>query len=480
MKARFKLILGRRKNYPLNIELEVYKGVDCRVFIPTGVILDDRKQWDETRQLIVRHDYAASYNAMFRTLIKNIERAELEIENRGGVVTKDLIRKAAANKDSIDDINVIDKLIEYAYKEKLKESTITKYIVAINSLKRFVIKRKGGASGKLLFRDINFQLIDEFNKYISETQNHNTAGQTHLVIRKLLSKATREGYLKISPYENFDIKLTRPDKKPPLTKDQLKKLESLTWDDIANISRNPGCIRSYICVKDQFLFSCYTGLRISDSLSLLKSEFTRNANGLVLKKVMQKTGETVTLPLYLLFDGKPQEIAKKYLSMKNNSERLFPVSRASVRHLLETLFKKLGFPSTFTFHTARHTCASFLAEKVDNPFVIKDMLGHTDLTTSMIYIKTSHNYAEKKLKQVNWSLDGSEPERNMMEMCCELKDVCAEHGLNATQTMLITGTMMRNREKSELIKLWVESSNIACMSYDTLSESLHSLIAPNN
>lgn len=28
MKAKYKLILGRRKNYPLNIELEVYKGAD--------------------------------------------------------------------------------------------------------------------------------------------------------------------------------------------------------------------------------------------------------------------------------------------------------------------------------------------------------------------------------------------------------------------------------------------------------------------
>ena len=102
MKARFKLILGRRKNYPLNIELEVYKGIDCRVFISTGVTLDSAKQWDANRQLIVRHDYAVPYNAMLKNMIQNIERAELEVENRGGVVTKDIIRKASVNTTPVD------------------------------------------------------------------------------------------------------------------------------------------------------------------------------------------------------------------------------------------------------------------------------------------------------------------------------------------------------------------------------------------
>ncbi|MCQ2200680.1 MAG: hypothetical protein MJZ27_01185 [Bacteroidales bacterium] len=44
MKAKYKLILGRRKQYPLNIELEVYKGVDCRVFVSTGISLDNENQ----------------------------------------------------------------------------------------------------------------------------------------------------------------------------------------------------------------------------------------------------------------------------------------------------------------------------------------------------------------------------------------------------------------------------------------------------
>lgn len=59
MKAKYKLLLGRRKNYPLNIELEVYKGADCRVFISTGIVLDNERQWDESRQLILRNSDAS-------------------------------------------------------------------------------------------------------------------------------------------------------------------------------------------------------------------------------------------------------------------------------------------------------------------------------------------------------------------------------------------------------------------------------------
>ncbi len=480
MKAKFKLILGRRKNYPLNIELEVYKGIDCRVFIPTGVTLDSAKQWDETRQIIVRHDFAAPYNAMFKTMIKNIERAELEVENRGGVVNKDVIRNAAANKNSIDEIDAIDKFLEYVSKWKVRESTRQTYEGYVRNLKSFIGKQKGRKSAKLFFGDINLQLIEEYHKYLLATFKPSSVGLIHLVIRKCIGIAVREGYLKSSPYENFDIKQCKSEQRPSLTKDQLSRLEAITRKDLKVLANDRVSVSQYESALDRFLFSCYTGLRISDNVSLLKSEISRNANGLVLQKTTQKTGELVTLPLHLLFDGKPQGIASKYLKSNKSSDTLFPpVSDSKLRGLLTKIFSMFGLPTELTFHSARHTCATFLAEKVDNPFVIKDMLGHTFIGTSMSYIQKSHHTAEKKLKQVNWNVDGSTPERNSMEMCMEIKSVCTKRGLNSTQTMLIMGFSMRNKEKYELIKLWVESSNIANMACESLNEKLESLITIN-
>lgn len=481
MKARFKLILGRRRNYPLNIELEVYKGTDCRVFISTGVTLESVKQWDASRQLIVRHDYAAPYNAMLKNMIQNIERAELEIENRGGIVTKDMIRRAASNTTSIDEINVVDKFNEYLATEKRRESTLTSYRSFINSLSRFAIYKKHSKSAVLYFSDINKTFAEEYHKFLLTILSPSTVPHVHRVVRFLIKKAVCDGYLKATPYEFFDIRSVSEEQRPSLTSEQLKVLESLTRDRFTELF-GEGCnIDIYESAIDQFLFSCYTGLRISDNVSIKKGEIARDAKGLVLQKITKKTGTLVTLPLHILFDGKPQAIAEKYIGRRKNNDSLFLLTNEfSLRNYVMKIFKKIDFPSNISFHTARHTCASLLAEKVDNPFVIKDILGHGHIATSMTYIQKSHKAAEKKLKQINWSNDDSEQECNIMEMCDVMKSICSKKKLSAMQTMLIIGSLMECREKFELIKLWIESSRVKDMSLDVLNEKLQLLVESKN
>ena len=183
----------------------------------------------------------------------------------------------------------------------------------------------------------------------------------------------------------------------------------------------------------------------------------------------------------MLFDGKPQTIALKYLEDGSDRETLFPKACPSyMRSRLYEIFKLIGLPDNITFHTARHTCASILAEKVDNPFVIKDILGHCSINTSMEYISRSHQTAEKKLMHINWYTDGSEPERNIMEMCHKLKEVCTSLNLSAAHTMRVLGALMRSRDKYSLIKLWIENSGVAAMPLNELNDKLQSLIATNN
>ena len=480
MKARFKLILGRRKNYPLNIELEVYKGIDCRVFIPTGVMLDSAKQWDANHQLIVRHDYAAPYNAMLNNMIKNIERVELEVENRGGVVTKDIIRKASVNTTSVDEINAFDKFSEYISKGKLKDPTIVTYMNHLATLHRYVDLLKGTKASKLYFREITLAFISDFNKFMQLSLAASTIFGANITIRNCISTAVKDGYMKTSPYDYYPLTEPKQEQKPSLTKEQLTLLESITRDQLRDLASNENQLKKYECALDRFLFSCYTGLRISDNSSLLKSDVSHDTNGLVIQKIMQKTNEIVTLPLHILFDGKPQTIALKYLEDGSDRETLFPMVHVNnLRARLRKVFQLVGLPDSVTFHTARHTCASILAEKVDNPFVIKDVLGHCDINTSMRYISKSHKAAEKKLRHISWSADGSEPEHNIMEICQSLKDVCGSAGLSAAHTMVVLGALMKDMGKYDLIRVWLESREVASMTLRELNDKLQSLIATN-
>ena len=126
-------------------------------------------------------------------------------------------------------------------------------------------------------------------------------------------------------------------------------------------------------------------------------------------------------------------------------------------HRLERL---LGLPFPQTFHVARHTCASQLAERVDNPFVIMSVLGHGEIDTSMHYIHTSHKTAEKKLEDVKWE-DDLTPEEiaqadsDINKTCEEIRRACERKGVSSQLTRLALGIGACNADKGLLIAEWI-------------------------
>lgn len=447
--------LGRRKAYPLNIELEVYKGPQCRLFLATGVRVENVSQWDDDRQVIVRMNNAYAYNLYLHTMIQNIERAELEVENRGGIVTKELIRKAAQNKGLYEETNAIEKFLSYNAEEKIKESTMQSHKTFIRTLQRFVDYRKGTSKSHLYFNEITLPFVEEFDKFMLRTINQYSVVLTHITIRGYITRAVKEGLMKSSPYDAFPLHKPKRDKKPALTQKQLSHLESISAEQLESLGKD------YDIILDRFLFSCYTGLRLGDNLSLLKSEISRSAKGLTLQKTTQKTGETVILPLYMLFGGKPQEIARKYIARNVNGQSgvtLFPRTNTKIiNEKLKRIFDLVGIPTEYSFHISRHTCATMLAERVDNPFVVKDILGHGNIKTSMVYISGSHKTADKKLKDVQWSDDENLSDRSLAADMGDIEQICRAKGITDVQTYIVLGVLVENPDKSGIIKAWLGS-----------------------
>jgi len=62
------------------------------------------------------------------------------------------------------------------------------------------------------------------------------------------------------------------------------------------------------------------------------------------------------------------------------------------------LAEMAGIDKHLTFHVARHTCASLLADISSNPFLIMEILGHADIQTSMGYIHASPESTKKQFR----------------------------------------------------------------------------------
>ena len=154
-------------------------------------------------------------------------------------------------------------------------------------------------------------------------------------------------------------------------------------------------------VRDIFLFSCYTGLRFSDVDTLERSHLIDGADGLCIVKKMEKVPKPVTLPLGLLFEGRPLSLLKTYNTKA--SGRVFPfASNQHVNRQLKILAGMAQIDMVLTFHISRHTFGSMLADLTQNPYLIMDLMGHGDIKTSMIYIHRSQERINKQLREVNW------------------------------------------------------------------------------
>jgi len=480
MKAKFKFILGRKKTQPLSIDLEVYKGADCRVFISTGIQVETVKQWNSSRQIIVRNPNADVYNDFLKSLKTNIELAEREAEERNRRFTAEDIRRAAQNKVVFDDSQVIPKFKEYVdvqlKRKEIKASTGETYLDAIEALQRFMNKVKKQKNAPFAFAEFDDIFMKDFDIWLHTNYKSSSAHNIHIILQKFFKYAKKDRLLKVNAYEFFTIRPPKKTQRDSLTGEQLAALENI---DRKALVEKFG--ESYEYVLDKFLFSCYCGLRFSDNNTLKKSEIVKDPKGLVIERVTIKSGQRVVLPLYMLFNGKGQKIAEKYMEGHEELETLFPPGKEGcVNYQLKKIAEFAGITySSLSFHIARHTCASQLAERVDNPFAIMNILGHKNIDTSMIYIQRSHNAATKNLEKVDWSDDDNGKKRldpelmNKMEV---LEMTCDVVGLNRCQKRMLSGELMHHSDKYEIIVSWVKTLKGLQMTTEDLDERLQLLV----
>ena len=115
----------------------------------------------------------------------------------------------------------------------------------------------------------------------------------------------------------------------------------------------------------------------------------------------QKTKTFVKMPLHMLFDGKPIKILKKYFDP--NKERVFPkITNQDANRKLKYIQHFAKINKTLTFHVARHTFGTLLAIVAKDPYLIKELMGHADIQTSMTYIHMSNQLIKQKLSTIEW------------------------------------------------------------------------------
>lgn len=396
-KTRYTAVYNRKNQLNTQglalIQIECYLSGKNKYF-STNIYIEPNSWNNKTRTIKQDFPNAIKLNKQIAETMRNFENFELDRINAGKPFNLGMLGEFVKGKE----IKTFTDFMEIEI-PLLESSTGTKnsQLTTLRRLKDF--------KKVIYFDDITFEFLHDFNLYCQKQ----TIIYKNLPSKKL-SQATISKYFKnIKRFVNLAINKDLMDvQKYPFRKFKIKQSESkkifLTpneielFESVELVNEN----LKYQIVKDLFMFSVYTGLRFGDVFSLQKKDIVSIAGKDWLIKTMEKTDESVRIPIFAIFNGKPSEILKKY--SKFGSTFCFDsLTNQHCNRQLKEITKLAKIDNKIiTFHTARHTTATYLLYKGVSITTVQKILGHKKLATTQIYGHIMDNTIEKELSAVNF------------------------------------------------------------------------------
>ncbi|NEM99325.1 site-specific integrase [Pontibacter burrus] len=289
-------------------------------------------------------------------------------------------------------LSLFDKMVENIKAlvgKDYTESTYKNYLASQRQIHKFV-KTLTDAQD-IALKELNYQFITYYELYLKTkggcTQNGCIKHMQKL--RKVITIALHHEYLEKDPFIRYSIKKKKV-KVLPLNKQELEQIEG---KDFNNERLNT--------IKDLFLFTCYTGLAFGDAALLSKNHIRKGVDGKFWIFISRKkTGNPCRIPLLPL----AEQIIDKYKGNQKvlSTGRLLPIpSNQKFNAYLKEIADICGITKRLTVHIGRHTFATTVALLNGVPLeVVKEILGHDNITTTQMYAKVTDEVISSSLVQL--------------------------------------------------------------------------------
>jgi len=189
-------------------------------------------------------------------------------------------------------------------------------------------------------------------------------------VKFALGKAARDRIIPRNPAKNVRGVSVPESERVYLTMSELQNLASVQLQGELNAE-----------IKRAFIFSCYTGLRISDLKTLTWGDIQREP--LQINKIQEKTGRKAFVPLHITAWG-----LIKDMRIHNEKELIFPAlssTKTNTNEYLKRWAAKAKVSKNIGWHTARHTFAVNELDSGADIYTLSKLLGHTDIKATQIY-----------------------------------------------------------------------------------------------
>ena len=336
-------IYQNRKKKKFNLNLSV--PVNC---------FDDKKQ-----RIKNTFKYYKDYNLVIEKLLADINAIEINYRlNNETLTIDDLIQDLTKPSLRISYIefyqNLLDNQLE---KGIIKQSTYNQQQATLSKIRQF--------KNPCLFSDITEDFVQEFKSFLKNKLNNQPATVEIAIknFKKYLHAANEKGIKTPILYNKIKVKAVQGSI-TFLLPEEVKKLYNLYNSDFINYT--------WKAILQRYLFSCFTGLRLSDIEAITNNNFF----GDEIVFTTQKTQKLQRIKL--------NKTAKSLIKLPEVFMSTY--SRKTINLELKKIATACGIKKRLYFHSSRHTFATnylIAGGQIQN---LQKALGHSKINTTMVYV----------------------------------------------------------------------------------------------
>jgi integrase/recombinase XerD len=278
--------------------------------------------------------------------------------------------------------DLVDKFLDDLANTGKSPNTIAGYT---SDLKHFRVW------SKVPLLEINANHLREYFKSIASL-SQTTRARKQATLKSFYLWCLKHDLISVNPMDKMDtVKL--PQKLP-------RPLETKVVDKILSAIPKE-------CLRDRLLFTLMleTGIRITEALNIRKEDLSLIPDGETILIRNGKGGKDRVVMLYAAPDC--LKLLEKYLKQSDiTSGALFrgskskggsskPMTYQAVNHLWDKYCKKAGISASM--HQLRHTFATTLLNEGINVTVVRKLMGHKNLQTTMRYADVTDEFVREEL-----------------------------------------------------------------------------------
>lgn len=349
----------------------------------------DAIDWDPRKEIVKgKTEQVKSINQYIEDVRYKIKEKYRLLCDKEVLVTAETVKQAHLGTHTLLKGHKLVELMNFyckIWKPKLKPGGFKNIETTVEYVRRFLVKEY--STGDIFLSQVNMEFMTNFEHYIrnNPVKAHdpckgNGLGKHIQRFKRIISWAKEIEWIKVHPVKEFICPLTRS-KRKKLSIQQLVAIEEQYFAD-----------PTINYVKDLFINSCYTGFAFAEAMALRESHFEWDVDGTVWCKIYrQKSDELAAVPIL-----KSAAInLNKYRNRFGFKEgdHIFPrISNQEVNRALKIIQAVCSIQFDLTFHIARHTFAKTIALRSGIPITtVQMMLGHTRITSTMIYTEVDED-----------------------------------------------------------------------------------------